>query len=249
MLNFIDRIFIPMTIIDHGHLGTFSVLGMLFITTSLLYLFNIDRMLAIGFFLMLSLFFVNFLVGYQYAWWHFGVVYCSIILYLRVGYLEVTQDGQKKVNPKSHYAIGVFFFLISFVVAFENIQGPGYSMLKNENYSNSWVVANYIRENCNDECTIVQDTDFSGAGISALLGGRSIYYLNASKFGTYTVWKKENRLTSEAAANHFSALDLQDCILIKNPESEAIFMDTEYLFTTRGAIQPGEDFELRRCIN
>jgi hypothetical protein len=111
------------------------------------------------------------------------------------------------------------------------------------------MVANYIRENCNDECKIIQDTDFSGAGISALLGGKNIYYLNASKFGTYTVWKKHNSLTSEAAANLFMTQHVQDCILIKDPDSKAMYMNTEYLFTTRGAIQPDEDFEVRRCIN
>lgn len=247
--NFIDNIFFPMTLISQGQLLALSLLAGLFLAAISLYLLNVHRLLFLGFLFMLFLYLTNYLVGYQYAWWHFGVIYLSILLYLRVGYSEINKSVKPKTGTKTQNLTAFLFFIISIFSALDNFQGSGILMLKAKNYSNSSLVADYIDKNCKDSCTIVQDNDYSGAGISALLGGRVIYYLNTSKFGTYTVWNKRPFLSAQDKVKLFTDLALQDCILIKEPSSVEIYPNTNHMFTTSGAIQSGEDFEVRRCTN
>lgn len=51
--------------------------------------------------------------------------------------------------------------------------------------------AQQLRDICND-CTIIVDWDAIGAGISAQLGGRKVYYLNRGEFGTFAKFSNKN---------------------------------------------------------
>ena len=157
--NFINNIFFPMTLISQGQLLALSLLAGLFLASISLYLLKVHRLLFLGFLFMLFLYLTNYLVGYQFAWWHFGVIYLSILLYLRVGYSEINKSVKPKNGTKTQSLTAFLFFMISIFSALDNFQGSGFLMLKAKNYSNSWLVADYIDKNCKDSCTIVQDND------------------------------------------------------------------------------------------
>jgi len=243
--NFLENIFNPLTFESFGQVTFLSILSGIFLISIFLFLKRIDGLLAFGFLGMIIIFFVNYLIGYQYAWWHFGVVYGSIMLYLRVGISELNEREASK-SQITHFA-GVMFFIISILSAQENFQERGYAMIRGENYSNSHLVADYIDKNCKDRCMVIQDKDYSGAAISALLNGKEIYYLNISKLGTYTIWNEHRNSSVDELSNRFKSLQINDCVLIKDPLSKVIYKNTALIFTTNGAIQDEEDFEVRRC--
>ena len=69
--------------------------------------------------------------------------------------------------------------------------GAGRDVYSSRPYSMTLAAAEQLRDIC-DDCTIIVDWDAIGAGISAHLGGRELYYLNRSEFGTFAKFSNRN---------------------------------------------------------
>ena len=69
--------------------------------------------------------------------------------------------------------------------------GAGRGVHSARPYSMTAAAAEQIREIC-DDCTVIVDWDAVGAGISARLDGRELFYLNRNEFGTFAKFSNKN---------------------------------------------------------
>ena len=131
----------------------------------------------------MTLLLYNLTYGYGDYWWHFGNAYLVVF---------VSTTFSSRSSGVMLRRIGLTGIVI---VALLNLAatryGAGPEVYSYRTYSLTAPAAAKIREIC-DDCTVIVDYDGVGAGISALLGGRELYYLNRSEFGTFAKFSKFN---------------------------------------------------------
>jgi len=147
----------------------------------------------------LALLLYNLTYGYGDYWWHFGnaymVVFVATCLPVRRGSLRVDDGGASLPVGGVDRALRLVGIGGLVVMSLLNLAatryGAGRDVYASRPYSMTAAAAAQLREICGD-CTIIVDWDAIGAGISAQLGGRELYYLNRSEFGTFAKFSNKN---------------------------------------------------------
>ena len=147
----------------------------------------------------MALLLYNLTYGYGDYWWHFGNAY----LLAFVATTFTARGGAVGAGRGGAVAAARIGLLGIVVIALLNLAatryGAGRDVHAYRTYSLTAPAAEKIREICGD-CTVIVDYDGVGAGISALLGGRELYYLNRSEFGTFAKFSRLNTAPTWADA-------------------------------------------------
>ena len=147
--------------------------------------------------LSMALLLYNLTYGYGDYWWHFGNAYLLAFVATTFsgrtrGVAPLVPGSQPSAATTLVRRLGLAGII---VIALLNLAasryGAGRDVYSLRTYSLTAPAAEKIREICND-CTVIVDYDGVGAGISALLGGRELYYLNRSEFGTFAKFSRFN---------------------------------------------------------
>jgi len=115
-------------------------------------------------------------------WWHYGVVFVNFFLSAVV----LINSDRLQIKRRRHISLLLQFVLWCQVVA--SFVGPRTTLWETQPYSNAKSTADFLRSECADDCTIISNSQVTGQGVSAYLGGRPIYYVDKGAFGTFTVW-------------------------------------------------------------
>ena len=138
--------------------------------------------------LSMAMLLYNLTYGYGDYWWHFGNA--AFVTFAAACF----PASNRRQLPRSQI-IANFGMAGIVVIALVNLTatrfGPGREVHSSRPYSLSLPAAQQIRELCPD-CTIIVDWDAVGAGISAQLGGKELYYLNRGEFGTFAKFSNKN---------------------------------------------------------
>ncbi len=131
----------------------------------------------------MTLLLYNLTYGYGDYWWHFGNAYLVV-------FVSTTFSSQSRgvVLRRIGLAGIVIIALLNLAATY---YGAGRNVHTSRPYSMTAPAAQQLREIC-DDCTIIVDWDAIGAGISARLNGRELYYLNRGEFGTYAKFSNKN---------------------------------------------------------
>ena len=172
--------------------------------------------------------------GYSSYWWHFGSLFICIFGSLLL--LQTRQNTHTNLHKPLKFTTTIL--LISQVIAL--FIGPNTNLWGHQPYSTAESTAAYLETICDKSCTIIMPHEATGAGVSAYLGGREIYYVDAGKFGSYAEWRSviEDPTWTQLieAANKFdksvfvtSALtNPPDEIVILNAFSGAVWADENF---------------------
>jgi hypothetical protein len=140
----------------------------------------------------------NLTYGYGDYWWHFGN--SAFIVFVIACFPRRIARGQTLSQETSR---GAALSRVSAAVGLAGIvtiaslnlaatrYGAGRDVHASKPYSLTLAAAEQLRDIC-DDCTIIVDWDAIGAGISAQLGGRELYYLNRREFGTFAKFSNKN---------------------------------------------------------
>lgn len=145
----------------------------------------------------------NLTYGYGDYWWHFGnsmlIVFAipcfprrrSSPICINESYTTAPDNSFQRVS-RIVSTIGTAGILIIAVISMATTRyGAGRNVHSTRPYSMTLVAAEQLRDICSN-CTIIVDWDGIGAGISAQLGGREIFYLNRAEFGTFAKFSDKN---------------------------------------------------------
>ncbi|MFM7307438.1 MAG: hypothetical protein ACKO2Q_05620, partial [Actinomycetota bacterium] len=143
----------------------------------------------------------NLTYGYGDYWWHFGnaymVAFVATCMPMRVGERRESEATQPVSGIRR--GLGGVGFAGLVVASLLNLAatryGAGRDVYSSRPYSMTTAAASQLRAICGD-CTIIVDWDAIGAGISAQLGGRELYYLNRNEFGTFAKFSNKNTAPS-----------------------------------------------------
>ena len=216
----------------------FSILSLIAIIALLTLVIAIIRQNSItGFGFMIS----NFLlliwmgVGYAQYWWHFGPLFITYF------------GGVLLLSPrsKSGAPMGKILYTQIFLILFAQIiavfSGPNLGVLTRKPYSNAKPTAQFISQICKTDCTIITNAESTGASISAYLGGRSLYYVNAQSFGTFALWEKKDRQDANWNDMIAAAQKFDRSILIASSMGDPP-SDFHLIAKFEGAVWSDEDF-------
>jgi len=145
----------------------------------------------------------NLTYGYGDYWWHFGnaymVAFVATCMPMRVGERRESESEATQPVGGIRRVLGGVGFAGLVVMSLLNLAatryGAGRDVYSSRPYSMTTAAASQLREVCGD-CTIIVDWDAIGAGISAQLGGRELYYLNRNEFGTFAKFSNKNTAPS-----------------------------------------------------
>lgn len=142
----------------------------------------------------------NLTYGYGDYWWHFGNAY--MVVFVATCF---PRQAQKHINAGDSHSsgfgravrtVGVAGLITLAIINLAATRyGAGRDVYSSRPYSMTTAAASQLREICGD-CTIIVDWDAIGAGISAQLGGRELYYLNRNEFGTFAKFSNKNTAPS-----------------------------------------------------
>ena len=158
----------------------------------------------------------NLTYGYGDYWWHFGnSAFIVFVIACFPSGVSLSQDAASSHDvadiPNRSRKIASIGLAGVVVVALANLAasryGAGRDVYSSRPYSMTLAAAEQLRDIC-DDCTIIVDWDAIGAGISAHLGGRELYYLNRSEFGTFA--KFSNRNTAPTWEDGLAAIERFD---------------------------------------
>ena len=164
---------------------------------------------------------VGMVIGYSSYWWHFGVLFLTIFGSFVILF---SMSPVKRISlPFAHVCIGIV--LVSQIVAL--FIGPRTNLWETKPYSTAEQAATYLKSQCNENCTIIMNSQSSGASISGYLAGREIFYVDINDFGTFAAWNKPstdvdwNLMISSARKFQNSVLVTTD---LTNPPQEVKLM-------------------------
>ena len=115
-------------------------------------------------------------------WWRYGVVFVNFFFSAVV----LINSDRLQMKRQRHMELVLQFVLCCQIIA--SFVGPRTTLWETQPYSNAKSTAHFLRSECADDCTIISNSQVTGVGVSAYLGGRSIYYVDKGDFGTFTVW-------------------------------------------------------------
>ena len=149
-------------------------------------------MVAFGFaVLSFAMLLYNLTYGYGDYWWHFGnatLVTMTVTCFAARGHGAA--GGSTVARRLSLVGTGALVIIAALDIA-ANRYGAGPEVYADRPYSMTQTAAEQIEAVC-DGCTVIVDWDAVGAGVSAHLGGRELYYLNRREFGTFAKFSNKN---------------------------------------------------------
>jgi hypothetical protein len=177
-------------------------------------------------------------LGYSSYWWHFGVLYLCIL-----GSLVVMLCTAPK--PSVSYLVistAVGLILLSQVLAL--FVGPRVNLWEVRPYSSAEQTASFLKQNCDETCTIIMNSQTTGTSISGYLGGRDIYYADIGLFGTFAKWGlPATEVSWEVMIS--SAKKFKNPILVTS-ELDVPPPGVSMIASYSGAIWPDENFIVSR---
>lgn len=120
--------------------------------------------------------------GYSSYWWHFGVLYLLIF----GSFLVVLGNHQSLKIPRRIPLLLLGFILASQIFAV--FTGPRANLWEFKPYSTAEETAMFLKDNCDQTCTILMNSQSTGTAISGYLGGRNIFYVDIGQFGSFARW-------------------------------------------------------------
>lgn len=129
----------------------------------------------------------NMVYGYGYWWWHLAVIFVCTVMTGVAALSQRANDTRYEAEAKCRRLRWLLL-----VVMVPNVASvflyPGSNFLTTRPYSNAKATANEVSSLCKIGCTVVVAQETNGVGISAYLGGRSVFYVDRQRFGTFTRW-------------------------------------------------------------
>ena len=122
-------------------------------------------------------------LGYSSYWWHFGVFYLLIF----GSFLVVLGNHEPLKIPQRIPLLMLGVILASQIFAV--FSGPRANLWEFKPYSTAEETAMFLKDNCDQTCTIIMNSQSTGTAISGYLGGRDIYYADIGGFGTFARWR------------------------------------------------------------
>ena len=161
----------------------FFILLSVLVLTGLFYL-AIKQNLKLGIAVVLSnsLVILAMVIGYSSYWWHFGVLFLT--LFVSFVLLLQTQPMDKFDKFARQFLFGLL--LMSQIIAL--FIGPNTNLWERRPYSTAEKTASFLKENCDDTCTIIMNSQSAGTAISGYMNGRDIYYADIGQFGSFARW-------------------------------------------------------------
>ena len=145
----------------------------------------------------------NLTYGYGDYWWHFGnamLVTMTVVCFAArddgMSGGQAATGGQPAARGRAVLGglarVGTVALVIIAALDFAaNRYGAGPEVYSSRPYSMTQIAAQQIEAVC-DGCTVIVDWDAVGAGVSAHLDGRELYYLNRREFGTFAKFSNKN---------------------------------------------------------
>jgi hypothetical protein len=218
-----------------------SLIALIGLITLVTVIFRQNPITGFGFMIsnLLLLFWMG--IGYATYWWHFGPLFFTLF------------GGVLLLNPLPKHGIktGRVLYATIILILFAQIMaifsGPNLGVLSTRPYSNAKATAQYVSQICKADCTIIANAESTGASISAYLGGRSLYYVNAQAFGTFAAWRDKVVQDSDWNAMVAAAQKFDKSVLIASSMG-APPSDVQFIAAFEGAIWSDEDFYVYKFI-
>ena len=121
-------------------------------------------------------------LGYSSYWWHFGVFYLLIF----GSFLVVLGNHEPLKIPQRIPLLMLGVILASQIFAV--FSGPRANLWEFNPYSTAEETAIFLKNNCDQTCTIIMNSQSTGTAISGYLDGRDIYYADIGEFGSFARW-------------------------------------------------------------
>jgi hypothetical protein len=176
--------------------------------------------------------------GYSAYWWHFGVLYLSIFGSL----LVVLGNHEPFKIPRR-----IPFFMLGVILVsqiFSLFIGPRTNLWEIVPYSTAEQTANFLKQNCDDSCTIITNSQTSGSSISGYMNGRDIYFADIGQFGSFARWGlPATEVTWDVMIS--SAKKFENAILVTSVLSDPP-LGVLTIKSYSGAIWPDENFTVSR---
>jgi len=177
-------------------------------------------------------------LGYSSYWWHFGVLYLLIF----GSFLVVLGNHQSLKIPRR-----IPFLMLGVILASQILAvfiGPRQNLWEFNPYSTAEETAIFLKDNCDQTCTIIMNSQSTGTSISGYLGGRDIYYADIGEFGSFARWGlPTTEVTWDVMVS--SAKKFENPILVTSELNEpppGVLTINSYF----GAIWPDENFTVSR---
>ncbi|MBK9738852.1 MAG: hypothetical protein IPO93_04970 [Actinobacteria bacterium] len=132
----------------------------------------------------LSLLVVNGVFWYGPFWWHWGVIVVALMLIVLM-----TRDIAGPtwfVTPLLWQTIAWWAVLAAQILAL--FGAPGDALWGSQPLSGSKEAARVVTQYCPSGCAVITDDDVVATGVSAYLGGQSLYHVNSSRWASFTRW-------------------------------------------------------------
>ena len=212
-----------------------SLLALLAIFTLVLVVLQQNLIIGFGFAISNVLLLIWMGVGYAQYWWHFGPLLTTFF-----GGVLLLNPLPKHGN-KTGRVLYTTITLILFAQVIAVFSGPNLGVLSARPYSNAKATAEYVSQICKADCTIIANAESTGASVSAYLGGRSLYYVNAQSFGTFAAWRKKVNQDSTWNDMIAAAQKFDKSVLIASSMG-APPSDVQFIASFEGAVWSDEDF-------
>jgi len=187
-----------------------------------------------------SLLIAAMVIGFSSYWWHFGVLYLSLFMSLVV----LFQSWPMSQFDRFAHQFLIGLLLLSQVIAL--FIGPNTNLWERKPYSTAEQAANFLKRNCNNTCTIIMNSQSTGASVSGYMDRRDIYYADIGQFGSFARWDlPTTEVTWEVMVS--SAKTFENPILVTsemtNPPNKVFAIKS-----FSGAVWQDENFTVSRII-
>ena len=179
-------------------------------------------------------------IGYALYWWHFGVLF---IAYFGFAVIVIPGWNQTRRIQKLGYALTVIILVSQSIALFV---GPRLGIFPYRQYSMARDTASYVKKICENKCTVITNSEVTGASISAYLESDT-YRPHRDAFGSFAIWNE--KMDQRVSWNDLiaSAKKFDNPIFVtsglENPPH-----DIEILSEFMGGVWESENFIVSRLI-
>jgi hypothetical protein len=120
-------------------------------------------------------------IGYALYWWHFGILF---IAYFGFAVIAIPGWNQARQIQKLGYALTVIILVSQSTALFV---GPSLGLFPYRPYSMARDTASFVQKICQNQCTVITDSEVTGTSISAYMESDT-YRPSRNAFGSFTIW-------------------------------------------------------------